>query len=53
MKCFSGVFPFLEAGFANIPPTLFISCEVQTRYYSKTLKYSQPYTFEAIYQVPR
>ena len=26
------VFPFLGAGFANIPPTFLISCEVQTRY---------------------
>ena len=51
MKCFSGdsgrvsmvrVFPFLGAGFANIPPTFLISCEVQTRY-SKTLKYSKQY----------
>ena len=46
------VFPFLGAGFANIPLTLFTSCEAQTRY-SKTLKYSQQYTFETIYQVPR
>ena len=36
------VFPFLGVGFANIPPTFFISCEVQTKY-SKTLKYSQQY----------
>ena len=56
MKCFSGdsgrvsmvrVFPFLGAGFANIPPTFLISCEVQTRY-SKTLKYSEQHI-----QVPR
>ena len=33
------VFPFLGAGFANIPPTFLISCEVQTR----TLKYSEQY----------
>ena len=32
MKCFSGVFPFLGAGFTNILPTFFISYEVQTRY---------------------
>ena len=36
------VFPFLGAGFANIPPTYLISCEVQTRY-SKILKYSEQY----------
>ena len=36
------VFPFLGAGFANIPPNFLISCEVQTRY-SKTLKYSEQY----------
>ena len=36
------VFAFLGAGFANIPPTFFISCEVQIRY-SKTLKYSEQY----------
>ena len=36
------VFPFLVAGFANIPPTFLISCEVQTRY-SKILKYSEQY----------
>ena len=36
------VFPFLGAGFANIPPTFLISCEVQTRY-SKILKYSEQY----------
>ena len=36
------VFPFLVAGFANIPPTFLISCEVQTRY-SKKLKYSDQY----------
>ena len=36
------MFPFLEAVFANVPPTFLISCEVQTRY-SKTLKYSQQY----------
>ena len=43
MKCFSGdSFSFLGAGFANIPPTFLISCEVQTRY-SKTLKYSEQY----------
>ena len=35
-------FPFLGAGFANISPTFFISCEVQTRY-SKILKYSEQY----------
>ena len=35
-------FPFLGAGFANIPPTFLISCEVQTRY-SKALKYSEQY----------
>ena len=38
MKCFSGdSFSFLGAGFANIPPTFLISCEVQTRY-SKVIK---------------
>ena len=43
MNCFSGdSFSFLGAGFANIPPTFLISCEVQTRY-SKTLKYSEQY----------
>ena len=43
MKCFSGdSFPFLRAGFTNIPPTFLIPCEVQTRY-SKTLKYSELY----------
>ena len=36
------VFPFPGAGFANIPPTFLISCEVQTRY-SKILKYSEQY----------
>ena len=36
------VFPFLGAGFANIPPTYLISCEVQTKY-SKILKYSEQY----------
>ena len=36
------VFPFLGAGFANIPPTFFIPCAVQTRC-SKTLKYYEPY----------
>ena len=36
------VFPFLGAGFANIPPTFLISSEVQTKY-SKTLKYSEQY----------
>ena len=36
------VFPFLGVGFANIPPTFMISCEIQTRY-SKTLKYSEQY----------
>ena len=36
------VFPFLGTGFANIPPTFLISCEVGTRY-SKTLKYSEQY----------
>ena len=35
-------FPFLGAGFANIPPTFLISCEIQTRY-SKTLKYTGQY----------
>ena len=33
---------FVGAGFANIPPTFLISCEVQTRY-PKTLKYSEQY----------
>ena len=43
MKCFSGnSFSFLRAGFADIPPTFLISCEVQTRH-SKTLKYSEQY----------
>ena len=43
MKCFSGDgFPFFRAGFANIPSTFLISCEVQTMY-SKALKYSQQY----------
>ena len=39
MKCFSGdSFPFfLGAGFANIPPSFLIACEVQTRY-SKALR---------------
>ena len=36
------VFLFLGRGFANIPPTFFISFEVQTRY-SKTFKYSEQY----------
>ena len=36
------VFPFLGAGFANIPLTFFISCEVQAKY-SKTLKYAEQY----------
>ena len=36
------VFPFLGAGFANIPPTFLISYEVQTRYL-KTLEYSDQY----------
>ena len=36
------VFPFSGAGFANIPHTFFISCEVQRRY-SKKLKYSEQY----------
>ena len=36
------VFPFLGAGFSNIPPTFLISCGVQTRY-SKALKYSEQY----------
>ena len=36
------VFPFLGTGFANIPPTFWISCEIQTTY-SKTLKYSEQY----------
>ena len=35
-------FPFLGAGFAYIPPTFLISCEVQTRY-SKALNYSEQY----------
>ena len=43
MKCFIGdSFPFLIAGFANIPPSFLISCAVHTRY-SKTLKYSEQY----------
>ena len=29
------VFPVLGAGFANVPPTFLISCEVQTRYSRK------------------
>ena len=36
------IFPFLGAGFASIPSTFLISCEVQKRY-SKTLKYSEQY----------
>ena len=36
------MFPFLGADFANIPPTFFISYEIQTRYL-KTLKYSEQY----------
>ena len=36
------VFPFLGAGFANIPPTFLISYKIQTRYY-KTLKCSDQY----------
>ena len=36
------VFPFLGAGFANIPSNFLISCEVQAKY-SKTLKYSEQY----------
>ena len=36
------VFPFLVAGFANIPPTFLILCDVQARY-SKILKYSGQY----------
>ena len=32
-------------GFANIPPTYFISCKVQTRY-SMILKYSQQYIWD-------
>ena len=36
------VFPFLGAYFSNIPPTLFISCEVQTRC-SKASKCSEQY----------
>ena len=36
-------FPFLRAGFANIPSIFLISCEVQTRY-SKILRYSEQYT---------
>ena len=39
------VFPILGAGFANIPPTFLISCEVQTRY-SRTLKYTEQYIQE-------
>ena len=35
--------PFLAGGFANIPPTFLISCEVQTRF-SKSLKYFEQYT---------
>ena len=43
MKCLSDdSFSFLEAIFANIPPTFLILCEVRTRY-SKTLKYSEQY----------
>ena len=44
MKCFGGdsFSFFLGTGFANIPPTFLISCEVGTRY-SKTLKYSEQY----------
>ena len=36
------VFPFLRAGFANIPTTFLILYKIQTRY-SKTLKYSEQY----------
>ena len=35
-------FLFLGAGFANIPPTFLVSCEVQTKY-SEILKYSEQY----------
>ena len=35
-------FLFLETGFANIPTTFLVSCEVQTRC-SKKLKYSEQY----------
>ena len=38
-------FPFFRAGFANIPSTFLISCEVQTMY-SKALKYSQQYIWD-------
>ena len=38
-------FPFLGAGFANISPTVLVSCEVQTRY-SKTPKHSEQYIRE-------
>ena len=49
MKYFSGdsFSLLLGAGFAKIPPTFLISCEVQTRY-SKVLKNSEQYI-----QVPR
>ena len=36
------VFPFIGAGFANIPPTFLISCEGQTSY-SKILKFFEQY----------
>ena len=40
INCFSGdSIPFFGVCFANVPPTVLISCEVQT-WYSKTLKYS-------------
>ena len=43
VKCFSGDwFSFLGEGFANIPRTFLISCEVEESY-SKTLKCSQQY----------
>ena len=45
------VFPFLEAGFAIIPPIYLISPEVQARY-SRTLKYSEQYILDR-FQVPR
>ena len=38
-------FPFLGAGFANISPTVLVSCEVHTRY-SKTPKHSEQYIRE-------
>ena len=43
MKCsVVTVVPFIGPGFANIPPTFLISCEVQRRS-SETLKYSEQY----------